>query len=233
MPSDSEPSLAVVDWILMQDGLLHEVHVGFAAGFEMSFEALRCSDRDWSPLTFESIVRPDDASRFDAHDVPGGVRDLLTIRTPTLETAFGAARTARDIVGPLPEVRVEIEQILSEDEDFFTQRPSAFSRQGHDGLYEISDFPPFESHLNLKPNFGVMTSTDVEAANQVVKEFNELAITAGGEKAIYTIFFDNIDEMQTKTLELRRSLLASLPDRIRVKAVTERIVFCASFGEAR
>jgi len=217
----------------MQDRLLHEVHVGFPAGSETYFEILRHSDHAWSPLRFESIVRPDAAGRFDAHDVPGGVRCLLTIRTPSLEAAFGAARTAREIVGSLADVRVEIEQILSEDEDLFAQIPSAVARQNLDGLHEISNFPPFESHLNLKANFGVMTPNEIEAANRVIQDYNELAVTAGQEKAIYTIFFDDIDEMQAKTAGLRRSLLASLPGRFRVKAVTERIVFCASFGEAR
>ena len=214
---------------------IFETHIGFPEGYKTPFDNLLASDMRWSALEFDKIIRAIDSERYDAHDVPGGIRYLTTANNPSYVSALEMANRARDLLGANELIRVEIEEVLGVNKDLYKfdpEIPSLPENAFTGGFLVISDFPDFESHISVKHPDGI-SITDAKLETKLLEtgfRFNEYAITRRGQKGIFTMFYDDLSHMFDETTRTASALQNKLPTDYIVKTSMERILYCASFG---
>jgi hypothetical protein len=174
--------------------------------------------------------------RFDSHDVPGELALLATARTTSQQDAVLVVSQLLAECSGLPDIRIEIEQVLFSTTEPFDQRPSFTAINDAEIMIPncemISDIPSYEIHLGLFSTDGSAlppAETLMRIAEEAGIEAEQLLVFASKPKAVFTIFFNDHEQLFDAVVPLStalRSAVARLNLRLQLKTVAERILAC-------
>ena len=217
-----------------------EIHVSFSRELTPLYERLgREHQEKWTPLYVSEVLNgPDSTGCFDAHEVPGMLALMATMRVNSESDALAEVNRLAALYRGEPNVRIELEQVLATFED---EGPHAFapvstwtptSAEFSAGCL-VDDTPAFETHFTFKSTNGSMPIL------YSAQELLDLAVGSGipvhqivnfgsGQQISMTTFFDSLDSLRDGTNDLapRLRTIASGRNGMRFKTVAERILAC-------